>query len=122
MWPGYEDDDDGGEDHEHGEDDGDGEDPHPGDDGALAVLFGDTLRTPAEPLVHRGLPIVGYNDGEPIPNLARIPREGWRAALAPLRRHTRQLSRATVVTVDDARVAGILVGDLMSDDPGTRTF
>jgi hypothetical protein len=93
-----------------------------GDDGDLAGLLSDSLRAPAEPLIHRGQPIVGYNDGEPIPDLARIPREGWRAALAPLRRHTRQLSRATVVTVDDARVAGILVGDLMSDDPAARTF
>lgn len=55
----------------------------------------------------RGMPIVGHDeDGVPIPDLARIPKERWREALAPLPHPVRR--RATR-TVDYADISAALV-------------
>jgi hypothetical protein len=73
----------------------------------------DLLLDPAPPLMHGDMPIRGYSRGEPIPDLARLPRERWRAALRPLGGLTRQLSAASVATPADARAAMVLVGELL---------
>src|SRR5436309_3148213 len=71
-------------------------------------------------LVHNGQPIRDFNRGEPIPDLTRIPQEQWRAALAPVSRHTRLLAAAATPTLDGARVASELVGELMLGDAESR--
>jgi hypothetical protein len=69
---------------------------------------------------HNGQPIRGFNRGEPIPDLTRIPQEQWRAALSPVSRHTRLLSAAAPPSLEGARVANELVGDLMLSDAEWR--
>jgi hypothetical protein len=86
------------------------------DDGDVDI---DDLLLPAEhtsPKMHDGLPITGYNRGEPIPDLGRIPQERWREVLRPLGRYTRQLTRSTVATQEEVRAVGILIGDLLTED------
>lgn len=79
----------------------------------------DDLLLPAEdtsPKMHDGLPITGYSRGEPIPDLARLPRERWLEALRPLRPFTRQLARNTARTQEEVIAAGILIGRLLVED------
>lgn len=71
---------------------------------------------PSEGDSHDGMPIRDHNGGEPIPDLARIPRAAWRAALRPLHPATRQLALSTVRSVEDAREARNLVGELLLAD------
>jgi hypothetical protein len=69
---------------------------------------------------HAGQPIRDFNAGEPIPDLSRIPQAQWRAALAPVSRKTRLLAAAAAPTLEGARVASIIVGDLMLGDAESR--
>jgi hypothetical protein len=64
---------------------------------------------------HDGMPIRGYNGGEPIPDLSRIPQEGWKQSLRPLSPFSRRLAvnSAPFETVRDATA---LVGELMIED------
>ncbi|MDQ3723173.1 MAG: hypothetical protein M3376_08950 [Actinomycetota bacterium] len=68
------------------------------------------------------MPITGYNRGEPIPDLGRLPEERWREVLRPLRPFTRQIAKGSVSSVADAITAGILVGDLMLEDRPAGAF
>jgi hypothetical protein len=72
---------------------------------------------PAAVAMHDGMPIRGYNRGEPIPDLCRLPRERWREALRPLSPFTRGLAAAGVATSDDAYAALALVGELSVEGP-----
>ncbi|HEV2057859.1 MAG TPA: hypothetical protein VGR11_00795 [Solirubrobacteraceae bacterium] len=67
--------------------------------------------------MHDDIPIRGYNRGEPVPDLALLPRERWREVLRALSPYTRQLSKNTVSTMEDAIAAGILVGELITQVP-----
>lgn len=68
------------------------------------------------PQTHDGIPITGYNRGEPIPDLGRLPQERWREVMRPLGAYTRQLARGSVRTQAEAIAAGILIGDLILQD------
>ena len=70
--------------------------------------------------MHGDIPICGYNRGEPVPDLALLPRERWREVLSGLSPYGRQLAKNTVATTDDAIAAGILVGDLAAESPPPR--
>jgi hypothetical protein len=72
---------------------------------------------PAIPDMHDDIPIRGYNRGEPIPDLGRLPQDRWREALIPLSPRTRHLAQGTVATVADAIAANILVGGLIVEAP-----
>jgi hypothetical protein len=66
------------------------------------------------PQTHDGMPIRGWHHGEPVPDLDRIPKERWRAVLAPLRPGTRTVAMSG--TQRDFIAAAVLVGDLLADD------
>lgn len=72
---------------------------------------------PRAPQLHDGIPIRGYNRGEPIPDLARLPREQWREVMRPLSPFTRQLARGGARTQEEAIAVGILIGQLSVEDP-----
>ena len=76
-----------------------------------------TAPAPERPSMHDDMPIRGYNRGEPIPDLGRLPRERWREALRPLSGFTRRLSAGSAATPDDAQAALGLIGALMLADP-----
>ncbi len=67
------------------------------------------------PQMHDGIPITGYNRGEPIPDLGRLPQERWREVMRPLGAYTRQLARGSVRTQAETIAAGILIGELISE-------
>jgi len=64
---------------------------------------------------HDGMPITGYNRGEPIPNLSSIAQEGWREALRPLSPFTRRLA-INSAPFKNIRDAMALVGELTVED------
>lgn len=66
-----------------------------------------------------GFPCHGYLYGQPIPVLRLIPRERWRAALAPLRPKVRTAAADTVEYKDISEVLA-LIGDLMIADGEAR--
>lgn len=85
----------------------DGDEPHGLADDRLDA---DSPPAPesSSPRMHDDIPIRGYNRGEPVPDLALLPRERRREVLCGLSPYTRQLSKNTVSTMDDAIAAGIL--------------
>lgn len=68
------------------------------------------------PRMHEDIPITGYNRGEPIPDLRRLPQARWREALRPLSGFTRQLSVGSAATPAEAQSAFVLLGELMLED------
>ena len=72
---------------------------------------------PEAPRMHGDIPITGYNRGEPIPDLRRLPQERWREVLKPLRPFNRRRAVASAATPADASAALALVGGLMLEDP-----
>ena len=82
----------------------------------LDDLPGDDLK-PATPLMHDAIPISGYHRGEPIPDLNALPQEAWLEALRPLRPWARNLATARVRTVEQAREAAGIKGQLILEDP-----
>lgn len=71
---------------------------------------------PEPPRMHKDIPITGYNRGEPIPDLRRLPQARWREALRPLTGFTRQLSAGSAATPAEAQVAFVLLGELSLED------
>lgn len=84
--------------------------------GNLDDLPGADLKC-ATPLMHDGIPISGYHRGEPIPDLNALPQEAWLEALRPLRPWTRNLATARLRTVEQAREAAVIKGQLILEDP-----
>jgi hypothetical protein len=64
---------------------------------------------------HDGMPITGYNRGEPLPDLSRIPQDGWPDALRPLSPLSRRLSLNSA-PFETVRAAMAVVGGLMIED------
>ena len=72
---------------------------------------------PAAPRMHGDIPITGYNRGEPLPDLSRLPQDRWTEVLRPLSAGTRRRAVASVATPADVLAALALVTDLMLEDP-----
>ncbi len=98
-------------DHHVLDDDDDDDDDEDLDDGVHFAL-------PEPPRTHDGMPIHGWDRGEPIPDLDRIPRERWREVLAPLRRSTRESARSRVQS--DVVAASVVIGELWLADGDAR--
>ena len=73
--------------------------------------------TSEAPRMHDDIPITGYNRGEPVPDLRRLPQERWREVLKPLSPFNRRRAVASAATPADAAAALALVGLLMLEDP-----
>ena len=67
--------------------------------------------------MHGNIPIRGYNRGEPIPDLSKVPQERWREVLTPLSAYTRGLAKGTVGSMADAMAVNALVGELIVSAP-----
>ena len=88
------------------------------DDGFDDLVISDT--TP--PQMHGGIPISGYHDGEPVPDLRRLPKVRWPDVLRPLRPGTRAVAKNGVATQADVIAAERVVGELILDDIGAGTL
>ena len=74
-----------------------------------------------KPRMHDGIPICGYYFGEPVPDLAALPRERWPDVLRPLRERTQRRAVSSLQTTEAVIAGQILVSDLMLEDTAARS-
>jgi hypothetical protein len=83
-----------------------------------ADLFADVEREPQQ--THDAIPICGWHQGEPIPDLNALPQERWLEVLRPLSQWTRRHASAGLRTMADVSVAGQIQGDLLMEDDAAK--
>lgn len=66
--------------------------------------------------MHDGIPVLDFYKGEPIPYLDKIPQDQWLEVLRPLSFWPRTRATAALPTVEQARDAAVIKGQLILED------